>query len=483
MTAAAKGGWQRVTQPLAEWCATASVDDLPDEVVATVKLVTLDGIGCALFGPTTPWGRIVADFVRTEASRPEVRLWGAGGFRTSAADAALVHGTYIHAFEMDDVHPVAVIHLASQVLPAAFAMVELRAAAARGDRSRPEVPPIPVDGHELLQALAVGMEVGSRIGMVTGARQLARGFHPSPNTGVFATAATAARLLRLDPQTTAHALGIAGSGGGALMAAQYGAMVKRVHAGFSARAGVVAALLAARGLTGTPNVLESPYGGFARALADVEDVSDVLADLGSRWMLLGVQIKAYPCCGSNHTSIDALRSILAERPDLRPEDVDHIEVRCTTATWHHVGWPYQPNGILAAQMNLAYTLAALLVDRALFVEQFAEDRLADPRILALVSRIRVVPDPNLDRLGREGRHTVELTLVTQDGRCYRRRVTHARGSRNNPLSYEEVMAKYERLAAPVVGREAALAVRDGVLACEEQADVAALIPYLAPKVP
>lgn len=480
MSGPARRGARGATERLAEWIASAEPDGVPGEVREAAKLVVLDGLGAGLYGSTTPWGRIAADYVRASGLGEEAVLWGTP-WRVPASQAPFANGTFVHAFELDDVHPTALIHVAAHVLPAAFAALELRA---RGPASgaRPAwLPEGAVSGREFLHAVVVGFETGARIGLAVGSGQLRRGFHPSPNTGTFAAAAASARILGLPAGTTLHALAIAGSFGGSLMAAQYGGMLKRFHGGHPAQMGLQAALLAARGATGPRDILEADYGGFARAYADVapEALAEATAGLGARWETPRVSLKAYPSCASNHTAIDALSAILAEHPELSGDDIASIEVRTSRATLEHVGWPYEPFDETAAQMNLAYTVAVLALDRELFVDQYRKERLQDPRVLALASRVRVKADPEIEALGREGRHTVVLTVETGDGRRFTKEVAHARGSAAHPLSPEEVIGKFRRLAASSLDRAAVRALEEAVLRMEGLADATELAERLA----
>lgn len=470
-----------VTEPLAAWCAKVTAADVPEAVRAKVALLVLDGLGCGLFGSTLPWGRIAADFAASTGTGAEATVWGTDRVVPVTA-APLANGTFVHGFEFDDLHPKGVLHGAGQVVPAALAVAELRA---RGpaDGARPDwLPAGPATSEELLAAITAGFEVGARIGVVTGATQLSRGFHPSPNTGTMSAAVAAGCLLGFDADRMRDAIGVAGSFGGSLMAAQYGAMVKRVHAGRASQAGVTAALLAARGLTGIPDVVESPYGGFVHAYTGLPPGSadSVAAGLGEHWETLAFTFKAYPCCGSNHTSIDAYLSVLEEEPTLTPDRVEAIDVACSTLTYDHVGWPYEPTSVTAAQMNLRYCVAAVATDQVMTVDQFAADRIADPDLLRLASRVHVTPDPAIDALGREHRHLVRVEVRTTDGRSFRREVAEAKGRGDRPLRPDDVTAKYRDLAGRVLAPDAVTALEDNVSALgTEEADVAALTAALS----
>jgi aconitate decarboxylase len=339
------------TRSLAEYIAGLSYKSIPGEVVAHIKVCLVDSLGCALFGSTLPWGKIISSFAKELGKGKGALIWGCGA-EVPSTSAPLANGTLIHSFEMDDLHRVGVIHPGAEAIPAADALVR-----SVGN----------VNGKQCLTAVVAGYEVGCRVAMTGGASQLRRGFHPTATSGTFAAGAAAAKMLRLSSAKTVHALGIAGTQAAGLMAAQHASMVKRMHPGRSAQAGVYGALLAAKGFTGIEDILEAPYGGFCSTLIDNPNLSQLTQELGERFETLNVGFKPYPCCGSNHTSIDALKKILHEHPEVSAENVEKIRIGTTRATKLHVGWPYEPKSMTTAQMNLTFCIAVLLHDRRFFV--------------------------------------------------------------------------------------------------------------------
>jgi 2-methylcitrate dehydratase PrpD len=159
-----------------------------------------------------------------------------------------------------------------------------------------------------------------------------------------------------------------------------------------------------------------------------------------------------------------MRAILDRVPDLIQGDIESIHVACSTLTAQHVGWPYIPDSVTSAQMNLKYTIAVFGVDRELFVDQFAADRLDDPRVLDLIDRIVIEADPDIDREGMDGRHLVRLTVHTRDGEHHTEEVRHAVGSSHRPLSPDAMVAKYRQLAAAVLDPQQVTDLEDAVLA-------------------
>ena len=452
------------TRTLAEYIAGLSYKDIPQEVVSHIKLSFIDSLGCALFGSTLPWGKIITSFTKELGKGKGALIW-ADGAEVPSTSAPLANGTFIHSFEMDDLHRVGVIHPGSEAIPAADAMVRHVGG---------------VDGKRLLTAVVAGYEVGCRVGMTGGAAQLRRGFHPSATSGTFAAGAAAAKMLRLNPDKTVHALGISGTQAAGLMAAQHSSMVKRMHPGRSAQAGVYGALLAAKGFTGIEDVLEAPYGGFCSTFIDKPNLSHLTDRLGERFETLNVGFKPYPCCGSNHTSIDALKKILGEHPEVGAANVEKIRIRTSRVTKLHVGWPYEPKSMTTAQMNLPFCVAVLLHDRDFFVDQVTEKSIRRPDILATTKRIEVLEDSQFDLLGDEGRHGVDVEVELRDGKSYREKVLHAKGSDKHPMKRDEVLQKFRLLASRVLSRSRVDKLEDTLLNLERLDDARQIAKLLTP---
>ncbi|HXV48495.1 MAG TPA: MmgE/PrpD family protein [Candidatus Binatia bacterium] len=450
------------TQTLAKYIAGLSYKAIPAQVVSHIKLCLIDSLGCALFGSTLPWGKMITSFTKEMGKGKGALIWGDGA-EVPSTNAPLANGTLIHSFEMDDLHRVGVIHPGAEAIPAADALVRQVAR---------------VDGKRYLTALVAGYEVGCRVAMTGGASQLRRGFHPSATSGTFAAGAAAAKMLQLNPVKTLHTLGIAGTQAAGLMAAQHSSMVKRMHPGRSAQAGVYGALLARKGFTGIEDILEAPYGGFCSTFCDNPKMSHLTQDLGERFETLNVGCKLYPCCGSNHTSIDALKKILREHPEVNPDNVDKIRIRTTRVTKLHVGWPYEPKSMTTAQMNLPFCVAVLLHDRNFFVDQITEKSIRSEAVVKTTKKIEVVEDPELEALGDEGRHGVDLEVELQDGRSYREKVLHAKGSDKHPMTREEALQKFRLLAARVLSRFRVEELEDTLLNLEKLDDAKKLAKLL-----
>jgi 2-methylcitrate dehydratase PrpD len=456
-------GVETTTRTLARFAAELQFDAIPRDVVEAAKTLVLDCLGCTLYASRLPWSRIVQDYVGAEAAAPVAGIWGAG-VATSPSLAALANGTAGHGFEIDDVDHRSGLHVSSVTVPVVLALAESE----QGAR-----------GTEFLAAVIAGVEVGVRVGIAISPGHFLRGYHPQGTVGPIAAAAAAARALRLDEDWTAHALGVAGSMAGGLMGAQQGGMIKRFHAGLAGQGGVVAAQLAQRGFTGTDDVFDIDFGGFCSTLEGVPGATERLVALmpgvGADWMTPSVGYKVHASCAANHSTLDVVQDLRAEH-DLRPDNVVSIEVTTSNHTYVHCGWPYVPGDIVNAQMSLRYGVAAMLATGSAFVDQFTEDRIADPALLELTQRIAVVADESVDRLGSDNRHIVRVKIVKNDGTVLEGRADHRRGSHFAPVGRDEIVAKFRQLTEPLDGVDGE-SILSAVLRLEESdtVELAALL--------
>ena len=372
------------TRELANWVARLRYDDLPQRTREVVRIAILDTVGAGIYGYHTPWAQMLLTWATRGAasSTAEAHVWGEARPSLRAADAALVNGTAAHAFELDDYHN-AKLHPGAVVVPAAIAVAEK----------------LNSTGAELVTALAAGYEVmiRSSLALNPSAARL-RGWHLTGVCGPFGAAAACASLLKLNTEQTAWALGLAGTQGAGLWAFNAdGTMSKRLHAGKAAHWGVLAAELAQLGFTGPTQIYEFEDGGVLKAFSDASDPAPLTRDLGAVYHLDQTSIKPYCCCGSTHSYVDAA---LALRKKLGvPWDAKRL-VRVGTSKVVDVqcGFDYAPSTALNAQMSLRYIVAAALIDGQMLPAQFADAKLADPKITAFARKLELVPDPELDKL-------------------------------------------------------------------------------------
>lgn len=439
------------TRAIAQFVSGLSLEDIPPDVLHRVKLLMLDSFGCALYGANLEWTRILKQTLAETDRSDGSGTWG-GPERFSAPHAALVNGLQVQGFELDDVHRHGVLHVGAVTLPAVLAAASIK----------------PVDGRELLTAIAAGYEIGPRVGIAMGQEHIGQGWHSGATVGVFSAAAGAARSLGLDAEQTIHALGIAGTQSAGLMAAQFGAMVKRMHAGRSAQSGLYGAMLARNGFTGIVDVFEAPYGGFCTTFSrstDRFDLDALSAGLGRDWESLRISLKFYSCVGSNHTTLDALRNI-KHRRDFTPDTIREIVVYGSQVTVDHVGWPYEPQGLTSAQLNLPFCVATLLLEDDVFVTQFPPECVNDAARIALSRKVRVVHDPEITTLGSKFRHKVRVEVHYGDGHVETETVEAPRGSEFSFASDADICDKFLKLATTTIPQARAQEIVDIVMTLE-----------------
>jgi 2-methylcitrate dehydratase PrpD len=257
-------------------------------------------------------------------------------------------------------------------------------------------------------------------------------------------------------------------------------MVKRMHAGRAAQSGLYGALLAHNGFTGIVDVFEAPYGGFCTTFSRSQDrfnLAELSAGLGERFETMRISLKFYSCVGSNHTALDALRDIRARRP-FAPEQIEEIVVYGSQVTVDHVGWPYKPEGLTAAQLNLPFCVATLLLEGDVFVDEFTADCVTDEKRIALSRKVRVVEDPDITAAGAAFRHKVRVEVRLRDSAVERETREAPRGSEQSFASTDDIVAKFRKLTRGAMNKERQDALIGAVLRLDELADSRELIALL-----
>ena len=453
------------TRAIAQFISQLSYDDIPNEVIERIKLLILDSLGCALYGSALEWSRILRATLAGLDVTKACRVWGTPEL-LSAPHAALVNGTLIQSFELDDVHRQGVLHVGAVTLPPLLAVTELRPG---------------LSGRDFLTSAVAGYEIGPRVGKCMGPQHIGQGWHSGATVGVFSAVAGAAAALRLSSEQAVHALGIAGTQSSGLMAAQYGAMVKRMHAGRAAQSGLYGALLAQAGFTGIVDIFESPYGGFCSTFSRSNDrfnLDELSWELGRAWETMRISLKFYSCVGSNHTTLDAIRNMQNKTP-FGADDITSIVVHGSQVTVEHVGWPYKPQGLVSAQLNLPFCVATLLLEGDVFVDQFTDAAVDDQRRIELSKKVSVLHDPAITARGANYRHMVRVEVHLKNGVSLEQTVEAARGSEISFASQAEIVGKFKKLATHVVSDARADEVVNLLLGAEKLARAEQIAQALA----
>lgn len=450
---------------LARWSAGVRFRDLPHDVIESTKLRLLDSAGLALAGAGTGFGRSVRRAAVALSPAGPCHILGFGD-AVSVTAAALANGALAQALEYDDTHIESIVHMSGPATAAALALAELA----------------PVTGQELITAIAIGNEISCRAGCVSSGELHQRGFHPTGLFTTFGCAYLAARLLKLDAAATAHAAGIAGSfASGLLQCWVDGTETKFLHPGWAAQSGIAAAQLARAGVTGPEEVFEGRWGLYASHVQDPaahRDVSRLTAGLGSDWESRRSSFKPFPAAHVIHPYISAaLRA--RERHRIDPNQVATME--CPVASYI-VGIVCEPAAEKLApatdahgRVSLQYSLAEALYHGSLGKNAYSPESLRHPRILELARKVRYRPDPAYPGPGRfKGAVRIEM----KDGRVFEETEEYNRGSPENPMSYQELRAKFDENAASMLPPERRRELAEAI-ARLESLDNAAVIAALA----
>jgi 2-methylcitrate dehydratase PrpD len=405
------------------------LETIPDEVLEAAKLHVLDVFGCGL----AAHGLDIAGEGRTAMAElggePEATVIGLDK-GLPAANAAFANAMLCHGLDFDDTHSDSVSHVSTVVVPAAAAIAEARGAT----------------GRELLTAIVAGNEIVTRIGMATPGAFHRRGFHPTAICGIFGATAAAARLGGLSLADTASALGIAGSMASGLFAYLDDATAtKPIHPAWAAHGALVAARLAALGAEGPPGVLEGRFGVFHAFVDTRIDLEPQLADLGDRWETPRIAFKAFPACHFIHGSLGATASLGDE---IDPDEVEDVLVTVPEAGVSLVLEPAEskiaPRTDYEGKFSLQYSTAAMIVHGRVGLATFTPEALADERVLGLARKVRY---ETKEYASYPAAFPGGVRIALRDGRTLEADFPYQLGAPENPMSAEQVRAKFRENAA------------------------------------
>ena len=335
-----------------------------------------------------------------------------------------------------------------------------------------------LSGKAVLEAVAAGLEVNARLGLAAGDGFHKRGFHPTSVCGALAASHVAARLMGQDVGGLTQAMGIVGSMASGIREAYLGGgtWTKRLHPGWAAHAGILAARLAARGFTGPVQVLEGRFGLYNAMLGPAAwDAAAPVAGLGTEWQIRNIGFKPYPCGVVIHPFLDGLRAVMNEHA-LRPDDLDRIHCLIAPGALQTVCEPaaekLQPANEYQAKFSLQFCLAALAIQGDLTLDTFQSTTVQDPQILGLARRVTFEPDPSQPY---PRQYTACLVVTTRDGRRLSRVESATRGSLERPMTTDEVRQKFRSNAARALEQEHIALLEERALSLETLPDVTELL--------
>ena len=434
---------------LAEFATGLTYEQIPAAARERARQCIIDTTGAALFGSRLPWSKIVAGHARNCGGNGSSRVIGSD-LKVAAPAAALANGVCSHAFELDGLRkPSAGVHPGAILLPAALAAGEAQGAS----------------GKDLLTAFIAGAEVMFRIGLAAKQTTESLGFHAPGVNGPFGSAIVAGKLLGLNAAQLTQALGIAGSLGGGLLAfakAGNGAMVKRLHMGRAAEAGVFAALLARDGYEGPDTVLEGQYG-YLESYARDGDATQFTKDLGTHFDIVFACLKRYACHITAHTPVQSLQELRAAN-NFSGDDVAALTIHARHKVLSHHDIR-EPRDVAGAQYSVPFCSAIALYYDVNDPMAFSEAALNDARVRALALKLKVV-EMGHDEKG--GAWSSRVAVELKDGRRFERFAEEFKGTPASPLSAEELQTKFMRMAGahkPAAALHAQLTALETIADC------------------
>src|SRR6185312_15174978 len=407
----------------------------------------LNWVGCAIGGSGNAAVAHAVAAVAPFVGPPQAQLLGRAE-RVDAMTAALINGIAGHVLDYDDTHLKTIIHPAASVMPALLALAQHQR----------------VSGADFLNALLIGVETECRIGNAVYPSHYELGWHITGTCGVFGAAAACGRLLALPAPQMLCALGLAASQPVGLKI-QFGTDTKSFHPGRAAQGGLLAALLAQQGFTAAAASLEG-RDGWGQALSRAHDWTQITQGLGTRFESALNTYKPFACGIVTHPAIDAAIQLRNENK-LKPGGIASVELIANPLVLSLTGKTELHTG-LEGKFSIYHCIAVGLVYGAAGERQFQDAVVKDPTVIALRRKVTVHPDPKV------GAAQCTLMVKLKNGRALTRRIEHAIGSLEKPMSDAALEAKFTDLADGILPKDQTRRVMDMCWSIEKASDAGAL---------
>jgi 2-methylcitrate dehydratase PrpD len=414
--------------------------NLPPEVLDRARYFLVDYLAVAIRGAREESAKAVQRMVQRIGANGCATVIGTR-MRTIPGLAAMANGAAAHGIEQDDTHSGGSIHLGATMYSAALAVAE----------TMPET-----SSDAFLTAVVAGYEATARIAMAVQPKEhYALGFHPTPTCGVFGAAITSAKLLGLTTEQTLAAVGIAGSmAAGSMEFLAEGAWTKRIHPGLAAQNGIHAALLGAEGFSGPLHILEG-RDGFLHGYSRNPVAERLTADLGQTFEILHTAVKPHACCRYMQGPIDAILAIMREH-NIQAAQIQRIEIAVLEAGWGIVAEPrpkkYNPESVVDAQFSMPFGAAVAAMDGAAGLDQFTLEKVRSPKIRELMNKVALVKDARIEETFPT-EWPARVVIETENGQRHEKLVRYPKGDPENPLTWDEMTAKFRSLAGTVLSPE------------------------------
>lgn len=448
-----------ITKELANFCSQLKFEKLSSEVIDRVKYFALDFIGVAARGSLEDSTKVMYQFIKDIIPASKGGVIIGTKMRTLHQYAALANGTSSHSLEMDDVNNEASLHPGVAIFPSAFAASEM------GEK----------DGKRFVEGVVVGYEIMIRLGKALGPKEhYGRGFHPTGTCGTFGATAAAAKIFGLNEEQLVNAFGIAGSqAAGSMEFLAQGAWTKRMHPGWAAHNGIIAALLAKKGFKGPLTIIEG-RDGFLHAYSTNADERKVLEGIGSSFEIMKTSIKPHACCRYKQPSIDGILKIMREN-QLNPNDIEEVTLGILKAGFPIIVTPeelkYNPQTVVDAQFSMPFGAAVAILYGQASLNQYRERVIQLPEVKEMMKKIRCVEDPELEKVyPKQWPATVEIK--TKDRRRFSVKVEYPKGDPENPLSWDELIDKFNSLTPSIYSKSKRRTIVDQIQRIDKEKNMA-----------
>ncbi|MEX0804122.1 MAG: MmgE/PrpD family protein [Candidatus Binatia bacterium] len=452
------------SQAIGRFVRGLSLAAIPPSVVDKAKWVLLDTLGVALASSTMDFGGMVTRVAQALGGSPDSRLIGSDS-KVAAANAVLANGTLAHGLDYDDTLEGAIVHTGCCAAMTALAVGE----------------EICAGGGSVLAAAIAGTEVMCKIGLVAPGKFHARGFHPTALCSTFGAAAAAGKLYDLNLAQWSDAFGLCGSqSSGIIEYLADGTWTKRLHPGWSAHGGVIATLLARQGFRGPAKVFEGTHGFFHSFGGPNEYRFEKLLELGKDWETPRLAFKSYPCGSISHPYMDCALKLRQKHSPV-PEKI--VEVVCRTAQgpvhrlWEPLAAKQRPESSYGAKFSLPYSIAIMLIRGRAGLEEFTDEAIQDPSVLALAKKVRYELDPTIDYPRHFSGH---VRIRLDNGAVLEENQPHPRGGLEDPLPPQEIEAKFRANASLRLSAAQADQIVAAVTRLEELPKISLLTDLLNP---
>jgi len=454
------------TRNLVEKCHELRFDHFPGEVVDRTKYLLLDYLGVAARGALSdsslPVHRVLKRMGKIRGGAVVIGT----SMTADPVYAALANGAAAHSLELDDVVNEASLHPAVAIMSAALGAGHIAGCS----------------GRDLIEGIVAGYEVMIRLGFTLDpAAHYARGFHPTGTCGTMGSAVTAAKILKLDRRRMTNALGIAGSQAAASMEfLADGAFTKRLHPGWAAHSGIVAALLAGEGFTGPSSILEGKFG-FFQAYSSGSIPSRLFEGWGAPYKVMRTSIKPHSCCRYKQGPIDGVLEIM-KRHRLKASDIQEVTLGILKAGYPIVAEPqelkYNPKSVVDAQFSMPFGAAVAVLYGRASLNEYTQEKVESSEVREMMGRISCVQDPELDK-AFPNQWPASVSIATKAGEVFKAHIDYPTGDPENPLTWEQLIQKFKDLTAPIFEKSVGLQIVDLVRNLEAEGDLRRLMKLLA----